>query len=69
MNKNETALEMCLRMLRERANYWFNADVDDFEAGASVGYSNAADFLEYAMQNNIEALRQLDYYHENKKEE
>lgn len=67
MENNETALEMCLRMLKERAKYWFNADDNDFEAGASVGYGNAANLLEYAMQNDIEVLKQLDYYHEEEK--
>ena len=67
MNKNETALEMCLRMLKERAKYW-SIGYGGYEAGMSVGYESAVTMLEYAMQNNIECLRQLDYYPEDKEE-
>lgn len=69
MNKNETALEMCLRMLRERAEYWYKTSDDDYEAGISVGYETAASMLEYAMRDDIECLCQFDYYHEDKEEE
>lgn len=73
MDKNETALEMCLRMLKERADYW-NSGIsgDSFIRGMVSGradaYNSAAIMLEYAMQNNIECLRQFDYYHEDEEE-
>lgn len=67
--KNETALEMCLRMLRERAKYWCKNSIDEYETGVSSGYDSAVTLLEYVMQDNIECLRQLDYYHEDKEEE
>lgn len=79
MNKNETALEMCLRMLKERAKYW-NLEGDQppepsgrFLRGTFFGkadaYNSAVSMLKYAMQDNIECLRQFDYYHEDKEEE
>lgn len=64
MSGNETALEMCLRMLKERAKYW-TKNCDD---GISIGYDNAATLLEFAMHDNIECLRQFDYYHEDEEE-
>ena len=67
--ENETALEMCLRLLKERAEYWYKNSDDGYEEGMSVGYENAAFILEYAMQDDIECLRQFDYYHEDKEEE
>lgn len=74
MNKNETALEMCLRMFKERVEYW-NSDIsgDPFRRGMVSGradaYNSAAVMLEYAMHDNIECLRQFDYYHEDEEEE
>ncbi len=69
MNKNETALEMCLRILKERTKYWYKTSEDEFETGIGAGYDSAAMLLEIAMQDNIDALRQFDYYHEDKEEE
>lgn len=73
MNKNETALEMCLRMLRERAEYWKSGISGDSYIRGMVGgradaYTSAACMLEYAMQDNIECLRQFDYYHKDEEE-
>lgn len=68
MNKNETALEMCLRMLKERATYWDEHIISGHQDIAKT-YETAADLLKYAMQNDIECLRQFDYYHEDKEEE
>lgn len=69
MNKNETALEMCLRMFKERARYWFDAIGDDYEVGMCMAYYTAVTILEYAMQNNIECLQQFDCYHKEREEE
>jgi len=69
MDKNETALEMCLRMLKERAEYWYKNSDDEYELGVSSGYESAVTILEYAMHDNIECLRQFDYYHEDEEEE
>lgn len=63
MENNETALEMCLRMLKERADYW-RPRLGEYFTGLGDAYSSAANLLEYAMQDNIECLRQFDYYHE-----
>lgn len=74
MNKNETALEMCLRMLKERADYWNlkGNQVDPYLRGAFFGradaYNSAVSMLEYVIQDNIDCLRQFDYYHEDKEE-
>jgi hypothetical protein len=57
---NETALEMCLRMFKERADWYENSD-SEYEIGVGRSYCNAATMLEYAMQNNIECLRKEDY--------
>lgn len=62
MNKNETALEMCLRMLKERAEF-FQPRQNEYDAGMGSGYAIAAVFLEHAMQGNVERLKQLDWYH------
>lgn len=67
MNKNETALEMCLRMFRERAAYWDEHIISGHQDIAQT-YGTAADLLKHAMQNDIECLRQFDYYHEDKEE-
>lgn len=74
MSKNETALEMCLRMLKERAKYWGSGISGDsyirgMVSGRADAYNSAASILEYAMQDNIECLWQFDYYHENETEE
>lgn len=63
----ETALEMCLRMFRERAAYWDEHIISGHQDIAQT-YETAADLLKHAMQNDIECLRQFDYYHENKEE-
>lgn len=74
MNKNETALEMCLRMLKERADYWNlkGNHSDPYLSGIFFGrvdaYNSAISMLEYVMQDNIECLRQFDCYHEDKEE-
>lgn len=75
MNKNETALEMCLRMLKERTKYWNSKSnqPDPYLRGMFNGkadaYASAATMLEDAMQDNIECLRQFDCYHKEREEE
>lgn len=63
MDKNETAMEMCLRMLKERAKHWYEISSDEFQTGMSAAYDSAASILEIAMQDNIDVLHQFDYYH------
>lgn len=62
--EKETALEMCLRMFRERAAYWDEHIISGHQDIAQT-YETAAELLEYAMQNNIEYLREFDYYGKN----
>lgn len=68
---DEQLIRDCLRMLRERRNYYqntikngksFNLDADYAAAGA---YSSAATMLEYAIKQDKEILAQFDYYEEN----
>ena len=68
---NEQLVRDCLRMLRDRKNYYqnnikngksLNLDADYAAAGA---YSSAATMLEYAIKNDKEILAQFDYYKEN----
>lgn len=61
--ENETALKMCLRMLRERAIYWDEHIISGHQDIAQT-YETAADLLKHAMQNDIEYLREFDYYGE-----
>lgn len=74
MENNETALEMCLRMLKERADYWNlrGNQCDPYLRGSFFGradaYKAAVSILEYAMQDNIDCLRQFDYYHKEEEE-
>jgi len=67
---NEQLVRDCLRMLRERKNYYqntikngksLNLDADYAAAGA---YSSAATMLEYALKGDKEILSQFDYYGE-----
>ena len=60
-NDKENAFEMCLRMFRDRAAFW-NKHIMPGHQDISATYETAANMLEYAMQNNIECLRQFDYY-------
>jgi len=62
--KKETAFEMCLRMFRERAAYWDEHIISGHQDIAQT-YETAAELLEHAMQNNIEYLREFDYYGKN----
>lgn len=62
--EKETALEMCLRMFRERAAYWDEHFISGHQDIAQT-YETAADLLKHAMQNNIEYLRNFDYYGKN----
>lgn len=68
---NEQLIRDCLRMLRDRKNYYqnnikngksLNLDADYAAAGA---YSSAATMLEYAIKDDKEILAQFDYYKEN----
>lgn len=67
---DEQLIRDCLRMLRDRKNYYqntikngksLNLDADYAAAGA---YSSAATMLEYAIKNDKEILAQFDYYGE-----
>ena len=53
---NEFLIRECLRMLRDRSEYWENAG----EYGRCVAYESAADMLEYALDDNAECLAQYD---------
>lgn len=68
---DEQLVRDCLRMLRDRKNYYqntikngksLNLDADYAAAGA---YSSAATMLEYAIKGDKEILTQFDYYKEN----
>ena len=69
---DEQLIRDCLRMLRERKNYYqnnikngksLNLDADYAAAGA---YSSAATMLEFAIKKDKEILAQFDYYGERK---
>ena len=69
---DEQLMRDCLRMYRERENYYRTEwrkrsgdklDVVEFLAMADA-YENAAMMLEYALQGNDEILRQYDYFGE-----
>jgi hypothetical protein len=62
MKNSETALEMCLRMLKERAEF-FQPRQNEYDTGMGSGYATAAVLLEYAMQDNVEGLQRFDWYH------
>jgi len=68
---DEQLIRDCLRMFRDRKNYYqntikngksLNLDADYAAAGA---YSSAATMLEYAIKKDKEILAQFDYYKEN----
>jgi len=67
---DEQLVRDCLRMFRDRKNYYqntikngksLNLDADYAAAGA---YSSAATMLEYALRGDKEILSQFDYYGE-----
>jgi hypothetical protein len=69
---DEQLMRDCLRMYRERENYYrtewrkrsaYGLDVVEFLTAANA-YENAAMMLEYALQGNAEVLRQYDYFGE-----
>lgn len=62
---NEQLIRECLRMLRERQNWWGNVG---FTEPANT-YGNAADMLEYAIDGNAECLAQFDYFTERRTEQ
>lgn len=69
---NEPLVRDCLRMYRERENYyrteWRKRSKDGLKATDFLimadAYSNAAIMLEYALQDNAEILQQYDYFGE-----
>lgn len=69
---DEQLIQDCVRMYREREKYyraeWRKRSKDglkvtDFLIMADA-YTNAAMMLEYALQGNVEILRQYDYFGE-----
>lgn len=58
---NEQLIRECLRMLREREQFWKRRG-QNFTV--ETAYSTAADMLEYAINDNAECLAQFDYYGE-----
>ena len=71
---DEQLVQDCLRMYRERGNYyrteWRKRSKDGLKATDFLimadAYTNAAMMLEYALQGNAEVLRQYDYFGEDK---
>jgi hypothetical protein len=68
---NEQLVRDCLRMFREREDYYkeeWNKEFDkngsppDNLWGMMMAYDNAACMLEYALNGNSKALAQFDYY-------
>lgn len=67
---NEQLVRDCLRMFRECENYYIKESekdkcTEDFW-GAIMAYNSAACMLEYALKGDSEALKQFDYYGEEK---
>lgn len=55
----EELIKRALRMLSDRAHYWYSRD-----PSCAVAYSSAVDILAYAMVDDTEKLDQMDYYKE-----
>lgn len=64
---NNELLEMCLRIFKERSEYYFTeaskqkAYCKDF-TGRALAYDSAYIMLKYAMEGHEECLRQFDYF-------
>lgn len=62
---NEPILQQCLRMLKERYEYFDrNADLYSNDANKAEAYGSAYQMLQYALDGNREALNQFDYFGE-----
>ncbi len=59
----DTALELLLKLYTDRAN-WYGKQYPNYYTEASC-YGNALDMLVMAINNDIEGLRQFDYFGEN----
>lgn len=66
----EQLVRDCLRMFREREDYYKEEYNKEFDKGGSpdnlwgmmMAYNSAASMLEYALNGDNEALAQFDYY-------
>lgn len=60
---NEPILQQCLRMLKERHEYFEDtADFSSYDMCKAEAYSSAYIMLQYALDGNREALNNFDYY-------
>ena len=70
----ETALEMCLRIFRERASVYHKDYITYCDCGDDVCaqisfnkmeiYDNCYTILSVALRDDIELLKQYDYFHD-----
>lgn len=58
---DEKLVMECLRMLKERRDYWGKA-TQKGSAVANSCYSSAVLMLSYAIEGNSDCLRNFDYY-------
>lgn len=62
---NEPILQQCLRMLKERYEYFdMTADFSSHDADKAEAYNSAYMMLQYALDGNREALNNWDYFGE-----
>ena len=61
---NEELIRDCLRMFRQRVQYWKKHSSTGEKYGMKCAYENAADMLEYAINGDAETLANFDYYNE-----
>ena len=56
-------IEMIKRMMRERAEYYFDNSKGQKDISAAMAYDTCANLIEYALVGNLEAIQQYDYFH------
>ena len=61
---DEQLIRDCLRMFRQRMQYWKKHSSTGEEYGMRCAYESAADMLEYAIDGDAEELANFDYYNE-----
>lgn len=54
----EEMMKDVLRMLRARCDYYAKAGNTE----KAISYDSAATMVEYALEGNVECLRQMDYF-------
>lgn len=66
---DEKMVNLVLRMLNDRAEYWekrghqVDIEQEDTYFARAGAYASARDILQYALDGNLEAVNQFDTYH------